>query len=47
MHPAYGAPAKKTASTKLSQYNVEPPGFLSIGDYQRLLGDLINVAIPA
>jgi hypothetical protein len=26
MHPAYGAPAKKTASTRLRQYNVEPPG---------------------
>ena len=26
MHPAYGAPAKKTASTSLMQYNVEPPG---------------------
>ena len=25
MHPAYGAPAKKTASTRLRQYNVEPP----------------------
>ena len=26
MHPAYGAPAKQTASTRLRQYNVEPPG---------------------
>ena len=26
MHPAYGTPAKKTASTRLRQYNVEPPG---------------------
>jgi hypothetical protein len=26
MHPAYGAPANKTASTRLRQYNVEPPG---------------------
>ena len=26
MHPTYGAPAKKTASTRLRQYNVEPPG---------------------
>jgi len=25
MHPAYGAPVKKTASTRLRQYNVEPP----------------------
>jgi hypothetical protein len=26
MHPAYGAPAKKTASTRLRQYNIESPG---------------------
>jgi hypothetical protein len=26
MHPAYGAPVKKTVSTRLRQYNVEPPG---------------------
>jgi len=26
MHPAYGAQAKKTASTRLRQYNIEPPG---------------------
>jgi hypothetical protein len=26
MHLTYGAPAKKTASITLRQYNVEPPG---------------------
>ena len=30
MHSAYGAPAKKTASTRLRQYNVEPPGSLQV-----------------
>jgi hypothetical protein len=27
MHPANGASAKKIASTRLRQYNVEPAGF--------------------
>jgi hypothetical protein len=39
MHPAYGAPVKKTASTRLRQYNVEVE-FAFLGILSMLLSQL-------
>jgi dihydrodipicolinate synthase/N-acetylneuraminate lyase len=52
MHPAYGAPARKTASTRLRQYNVQkftrqnvtPNNFTALSRRPDLLG--IKKAIP-